>query len=136
MFERKAYVYRFVDCSLNVLYVGKTVNMDRRINQHFSSRSHLAKTDLYEQVHKIEYLKCKTEYDALVKELYYINVFKPKYNKQSKIKQIIQRNDSDIWRTYKIVKPLECEYEIDKRFAKLFPFVWIGFFIGLICLWF
>ena len=32
-----AYVYRFIDGKGNIIYVGKTVNINNRIQQHFSA---------------------------------------------------------------------------------------------------
>ena len=55
MFERKSYIYRFLDMNNTVLYVGKTVNLANRMKNHFSKKSHLANTDLYNQVQRIEY---------------------------------------------------------------------------------
>ena len=57
--NRKGYVYKFIDEKNNVLYVGKTVNMDARMKQHFSQKSHLHGSGLYEQIQRIEYMTCK-----------------------------------------------------------------------------
>ena len=73
--NRKGYVYKFIDEKNNVLYVGKTVNMDARMKNHFSKKSHLAHTDLYNKVQRIEYMTCKNEFEALQKELMYINFY-------------------------------------------------------------
>ncbi|HFL3726344.1 MULTISPECIES: nucleotide excision repair endonuclease [Peptostreptococcaceae] len=126
MFERKAYVYKFIDEKNNVLYIGKTVNMDKRMSQHFSPQSHLKKMgkgDIYGKIQRIEYLKCATEYDALVKELYYINYYKPPYNTSSKVKQIIPpQKERDSWRLYKIIKPLKKEIaNSNTRIEKYLP---------------
>ena len=37
-----AYVYRFIDGKGNIIYVGKTVNINSRMQQHFSN-GHLDK---------------------------------------------------------------------------------------------
>ena len=39
MLNRKGYVYKFIDEKDNVLYVGKTVNMEQRMKNHFSKKS-------------------------------------------------------------------------------------------------
>ena len=75
MLERKSYCYRFLDGKNKVLYVGKTVNMHNRMKNHFSKKSHLANTDLYSQVQRIEYITCKDEVQSLQNELYYINLY-------------------------------------------------------------
>ena len=61
------YVYRFKDKNNNIIYVGKTVNLDQRFKQH----EHLTKN-----VKTIEYIKCETESDMSWKEIYYINLYK------------------------------------------------------------
>ena len=135
--SRKGYVYRFLDENLKVLYVGKTVNMHYRMKEHFSKKSHLADSGLYEKVHKIEYITCPTEYDSLAKELYYINLYKPQYNTMSKIKQVIYPNKNDIWKTWKIVKPINKQIEQDnKNLSKFLPFVVMLFFILTLSLYF
>ncbi|XTR39303.1 nucleotide excision repair endonuclease (plasmid) [Paraclostridium tenue] len=132
MFERKAYVYKFVGERNDILYIGKTVNMERRMSQHFGSKSHLKKMgkgDIYGKIQRIEYLKCKTEYDALLKELYYINYYKPPYNSSSKIKQIIPpQKEKDNWKLYKTIKPLKKEITRDNtRIEKYLPIVLLLF---------
>lgn len=132
---RKGYVYRFLDENLNILYVGKTIDMEKRMKVHFSPKSHKAHTDLYEKIHKIEYINCKTEYDALVKELHYINYYKPPYNKDAKIKQIIRSNEKDVWKTYKIIRPISKQKEFENSFRqKVLPAVILLFFIGTLFL--
>ena len=38
-----AYVYRFLDSKGDIIYVGKTVNIDLRMQQHFGDKGHLSK---------------------------------------------------------------------------------------------
>lgn len=137
MFERKGYVYRFVDEKDCVLYVGKTVNMERRMKQHFSKKSHLYKNgkgDLYKKACKIEYITCKDEFTALQKELLYINLFKPKYNTDAKIKQIVSSSDAnDKWKVYKVIREVSKEQEIqNRRVAMLMPVLMYVMFILII----
>ena len=132
MFERKSYVYRFLDMNNTVLYVGKTVNLANRMKNHFSKKSHLAHTDLYKQVQRIEYITCKDEFQSLQNELYYINLYKPKYNSQSKIKQLIKRdkNINDNWKVYKVIKPMNSKQaQINHRREKYLPIAMSVFFI-------
>ena len=65
-----AYVYRFLDSKGYYIYIGKTVNMDNRMQSHFT-KGHLSK-ECYRSVAKIEYQKYKTESDSLIMETYYI----------------------------------------------------------------
>ena len=137
MFERKGYVYRFVGAKNEILYVGKTVDMDKRMKQHFSSKSHLLKSGkgaLYKETCKIEYIKCKDEYTALQKELYYINLYKPKYNTASKIRQIIDFNEAtDVWKTYRVIREISKEQQLqNKLVGKLVPVVYASMFIAIV----
>ena len=132
MFERKSYCYRFLDEKNNVVYVGKTVNLANRMKNHFSKKSHLAHTDLYKQVQRIEYITCKDEFQSLQNELYYINLYKPRYNSQSKIKQLIKRDPSikDNWKVWKVIKPMDSKQaQINYRREKYLPFAMSVFFI-------
>ena len=134
MIQRKGYVYRFMSDKNQVLYVGKTVNMDQRMKHHFSKKSHLAHTDLYTRVQRIEYMTCKDEFEALQKELLYINLYKPRYNSASKIKQLIDAPPkTDKWKVYKVIKPLEAHQERDNYIrAKYLPYVSVASFIAII----
>ena len=101
-----AYTYRFIDKYGNVIYIGKTVNMDLRMQSHFN-KGHLPK-ECYNAVCRIEYQKHKTESDALIMETYYITKYSPKYNKlqQSRDLPTIEFNEGS-WRTYKQFKPIQ-----------------------------
>lgn len=133
MIQRKGFVYKFIDEKNNVLYVGKTVNMDARMKNHFSKKSHLAHTDLYTKVQRIEYITCKSEYEALQKELAYINFYKPRYNSASKIKQLIDPPGNDKWKVYKVIKPLTTEQEkTNRNIQKWLPIAMCLFFISII----
>ena len=133
MIQRKGYVYRFMSDKNQVLYVGKTANMDQRMKHHFSKKSHLAHTDLYTRVQRIEYITCKSEYEALQKELAYINFYKPRYNSASKIKQLIDPPGNDRWKVYKVIRPLSKEQEkTNENIERWLPVVMCLFFISII----
>ena len=134
MLNRKGYCYKFIDEKNNVLYVGKTVSMEQRLKHHFSKRSHLAHTDLYKRVQRIEYMKCKDEFEALQKELIYINFYKPRYNSASKIKQLIPPPPTtDKWKVYKVIKPLEAHQERENYIRDTFaPYITVASFIGIL----
>lgn len=66
------YVYRFLDKSKNIIYVGKS---KQELEQRFKGHKHLP-DKCYSSVHKIEFISCSTETDMNIKEIYYIN----KYN--------------------------------------------------------
>lgn len=133
MIQRKGFVYKFISDKNQVLYVGKTVNMDARMKNHFSKKSHLAHTDLYTKVQRIEYITCKSEYEALQKELAYINFYKPRYNSASKIKQLIDPPGNDKWKVYKVIRPLTREQEkTNRNIQKWLPVAMCLFFISII----
>jgi excinuclease UvrABC nuclease subunit len=98
-----AYTYRFIDKYGNVIYIGKTVNMDLRMQSHFN-KGHLPR-ECYNAVCRIEYQKHKTESDALIMETYYITKYSPKYNKlgQSKDMPTIKFDEGN-WKVYQVLK--------------------------------
>ena len=113
-----AYVYRFLDSKGNIIYVGKTVNINLRMQQHFSDKGHLPK-ECYNSVAKIEYQKYKTESDSLIMETYYITKYSPKYNKlqQSRDLPTIEFDEGS-WRTYKQFKPIQVKPYKPSKFLK------------------
>lgn len=48
------YVYRFLDKANQIVYIGKTGHLEKRITEHFSKQGHLTE-EQYKQVEKIEY---------------------------------------------------------------------------------
>lgn len=104
----KSYIYRFIDKNRKVIYVGKTNNLNKRYNQHFGKKGHLTK-ECYNSVWKIEYIKVDSELNALLLETYYINKYRPKYNKLNKtyrptnIENVNLKEIKDNWKLYRIV---------------------------------
>lgn len=72
------YVYRFKDKEGNILYVGRTKDLLKRLKNH----EHLDK-----EICNVEYIKCSSEAEMVWKEIYYINLY---YNELS-------RNISDVY---------------------------------------
>lgn len=72
-------VYRFVNKHDEVIYVGKTRSLPIRILGHMSKGSHLPKS-CYEELDRIEFIAMESTVLMDIKELYYINLYKPKYN--------------------------------------------------------
>ena len=113
-----SYVYRFIDGKGNIIYIGKTVNMDNRMQSHFT-KGHLPK-ECYRAVAKIEYLKYKTESDSLIMETYYITKYSPKYNKLGQSRDIPTITfDEKNWKIYKEFKPVQIR---DCKPSKLLKF--------------
>lgn len=92
-------VYRFLDVDGNVLYVGKTENIKARIRKHLSTSGHLSK-ECYNRLDKIQFIAMKSVVLMDIKELYYINLYKPIFNSNHLIDEasfIISDFSNDIW---------------------------------------
>lgn len=102
-----AYTYRFIDTKGNVIYVGYTgQKLNDRMNQHFT-KGHLS-PQCYDSVARIEYTEWKTKSDAQVMEVYYINRYKPRFNKQDKQNDTLTiRLEEKNWKTYKVLKTVK-----------------------------
>lgn len=81
------YLYRFLDEYGDVIYIGKTQDILKRLQVHFSSRGHLPKS-CYDETNKIEILKINTKTEMNIKELYYISKFQCKYNIREKNEEV------------------------------------------------
>lgn len=74
-------VYLFRDASGDVLYVGKALDLARRVPQHFDPKRGDRKTEgLLPLVRTIDYLLCSSEREALVLEDRLIKRFMPFFN--------------------------------------------------------
>jgi len=73
------YIYYFVNEKDEVVYVGRTADIKRRINQHFGSNGHLKESE-YNDVKLIKYAPLSSENEARIYETYYISKWKPTYN--------------------------------------------------------
>jgi len=88
-------VYLHKDAFGQVIYVGKAVNLSRRVHQYFqSSANQTPKTrKLVENIAEFEYITAGSEMEALVLECNLIKKYSPKYN-------ILLRDD----KTYPYIK--------------------------------
>ncbi|MBQ2304994.1 MAG: excinuclease ABC subunit C, partial [Firmicutes bacterium] len=75
-------VYMHKDRLGNVIYVGKAVNLKRRVSSYFiDSASHSQKVrSMVKQITEFEYINCRTEMEALILECNLIKKYQPKYN--------------------------------------------------------
>ena len=115
------YVYRFLNSEGKIIYIGKTINIKNRMQQHFN-KGHLP-AECYRNIARIEYKKYKTEADALIMETYYITKYTPKYNKlqQSRDFPTVEFNESDKWRIYKEFKPIQVT-DLNNKVSKKFRY--------------
>lgn len=113
------YVYRFLDKNGIIIYVGKTGSIKPRMNQHFGTTGHLP-SECYLSVETIEYIKIKSKIDMDIKELYYINKWKPFYNNQNKYDEelSISIDENEDWISFRSKSEEEKE-ELKKRIQEL-----------------
>lgn len=104
----KNYIYRFKNKNQEVIYIGKTIDLENRIKKH----KHL-ENKCYEEVETVEYITLNTIDDMDIAERYLIAKYKPKYNKIYKYTCItLSINDLDniIWtelKNHKFIKDEE-----------------------------
>ena len=112
------YVYRFLNKYDEIIYIGKTENLVIRLNNHFSN-GHLPQ-ECYDETVKIEFLAMISTVLMDIKEIYYINLYKPKYNTEYIVNEepiIIKDFKYDIWEEYDKEKVKELTK--DNLFKKL-----------------
>jgi len=74
-------IYRMLDINNTVLYVGKALNLKKRVGSYFSNQDKSPKTKkLVEQIHSVEVTVTNTETEALLLECNLIKALRPKYN--------------------------------------------------------
>lgn len=74
-------IYFFFDVNQNLLYIGKTTNLKKRISQHLSEKLRVSEKWRNEiDLKNIKVYSCKTLTDLEVYETYFINKYKPLYN--------------------------------------------------------
>ncbi len=78
-------VYYFSDSKGNVIYVGKAINLRKRVTSHFSNNSpSRRKQELMRNVCRIRYEECGSEFSASVFESIEIRRLWPRYNYSQK----------------------------------------------------
>lgn len=78
-------VYYFLDAKEKVVYVGKAVNIRKRVSSHFTHNDPDRKRQNFlRTIHKIRFKECATELEALVLESAEIKRLWPKYNVSQK----------------------------------------------------
>lgn len=91
------YLYRFLDKNGNVIYVGKTQG---KLNDRLKCHNHIMIL-CYLSVSKIEFCELNTDVDLTIYEIYYINKYRPIYNKADKgIKKMTIQLPELEWKEY------------------------------------
>ncbi len=85
-FPKQPGIYKFIDASDTVLYVGKAKNLKKRLASYFGNKKHQIKKVrvLVKNASRIEYTIVETEQDALLLEATLIKKYQPRYNVQLK----------------------------------------------------
>src|SRR5690606_24779981 len=78
-------VYYFHNVKNAIIYIGKAINIRKRVRSHFSNnKTHLQKQQFLKEIHKISYQLCATELIASVWESSEIREKWPLYNRSQK----------------------------------------------------
>ncbi len=73
------YIYKMINKNNEIIYIGKTINIDQRLRQHMMDKD----KKWFKTVSKIYYAECLNKTDMDIYEIYYINKLNPLHNKQS-----------------------------------------------------
>src|SRR5579864_2605472 len=78
-------VYVYKDAADTVIYVGKAVNIRKRVESYFSKETGSLKTNfLVSKIARIETIQTASEAEALILEASLIKQYQPKYNVELK----------------------------------------------------
>jgi DNA polymerase-3 subunit epsilon len=99
---RRPGVYLFRD-GAGVIYVGRAVDLRRRVRSYFSGPQRRKVAQLLREVHAIDHVVCSGELEAAVLEVRLIHQLQPRFNRQSKL-----------WPRYAYLK-----LTLDERFPRL-----------------
>ena len=111
-------IYRFIDTSNNVIYVGSAKNIDKRLKSHFSPKGSNVDKKAYKNTAKVEIIKTDSYGKALDYEQYFINKYKPHYNKRDKSHNLdskVVKNEDEYkhldnkWKVYWKLRPLDID---------------------------
>ena len=111
-------IYRFIDTSNNVIYVGSAKNIDKRLKSHFSPKGSNVDKEAYKNTAKVEIIKTDSYGKALDYEQYFINKYKPHYNKRDKSHNLdskVVKNEDEYkhlenkWKVYWKLRPLDID---------------------------
>lgn len=82
-------VYYFHNSKDKVIYVGKAINLKKRVSSHFTHNDpDLKRQNFIRNIFKVSYRSCATELEAIVLESTEIKRLWPRYNKSQKQPQV------------------------------------------------
>ncbi|MCK4665463.1 nucleotide excision repair endonuclease, partial [Candidatus Dependentiae bacterium] len=86
-------IYRFRNEKSNVIYIGKSKNLNSRVNSYFIISPKVSDKikRIQEQVNEIDLEPTPTELDAIIKEYREIKKFNPEINIQTNVKQTLNK---------------------------------------------
>lgn len=87
------YLYKFLDYDENIIYIGKTGNLLKRMKQHFFN-GHLEK-ECYENVSRIFFFEIDGKTNQEMMETFLINKYHPKYNTDKKYSEMLKLHKSE-----------------------------------------
>lgn len=74
-------IYKYFDKTDSIIYIGKAVNLKKRVSSYFTKTHDSGKTRmLVKKIVRIEYIVVETESDALLLENNLIKKYQPRYN--------------------------------------------------------
>lgn len=78
-------IYQFFDENQNLLYVGKSISIKKRVASYFSSKNLGPKiATLVKKIHEVKYIKVFSEFEALLLEAELIRTKQPFFNSEAK----------------------------------------------------
>jgi DNA polymerase III subunit epsilon len=78
-------VYYFHNSKEKIIYVGKAINLKKRVSSHFTHNDpDLKRQNFIRNIYKVSYKQCATELEAIVLESTEIKRLWPRYNKSQK----------------------------------------------------
>jgi excinuclease ABC subunit C len=79
-FPEKPGIYLFKTAAGKVLYIGKAVNLKKRISQYFQKKDNPLLQNLLQRAAKLEYIVTAAEHDALLLESNLVHTYQPSFN--------------------------------------------------------
>lgn len=97
------YLYRFLNKNKEVIYIGRTNSIERRIfKEHFTDKTHLPE-ECYKELDTIEYAEIEDKAQEVAFEIALIQKVQPKYNKEFKYDKLVHIEQEQLeWREFRI----------------------------------